>query len=107
MNPGDPILLRLQNSYATMCNGDWEHTYGVAITNIDNPGSSLKVELIDSYLYDVPFAEMKIERAEDDSVICKVADGVFKRTAASTIADSHNPDSVKWSPPFHRRAGPQ
>lgn len=78
MNGTDPILLRLQNWYAAMCNGDWEHTYGVAITNIDNPGWSLKVELIDSYLYDVPFAEIKAERAEDDWVICKVADGVFQ-----------------------------
>lgn len=78
MNPSDPILHRMQNWYAAMCNGDWEHTYGVAITNIDNPGWSLKVELIDSYLSNVPFAEMRIERAEDDWVICKVADGAFQ-----------------------------
>ncbi|HBU98859.1 MAG TPA: hypothetical protein DEF21_13285 [Thalassospira lucentensis] len=29
-----------------MRNDDWEHTYGIAIGNIDNPGWSLKVEFI-------------------------------------------------------------
>lgn len=78
MNPNDPILVRLQTWYAAMCNGDWEHTYGLQISNIDNPGWSLKVELIDTYLYDVTFPEVKIERTEDDWLICKVADGVFQ-----------------------------
>ena len=47
----DPNLLeRLPWWYTSMCNGDWEHTYGVFISNIDNPGWSLKVELKDTYL---------------------------------------------------------
>ena len=62
-----------------MCNGDWEHTYGVFITNIDNPGWSLKVELKDTYLYDVQFEEFKVQRDnEDDWVHCKVEAGSFQ-----------------------------
>lgn len=78
MNTDNSALLRLQSWYAEMCNGDWEHTYGVSIGNIDNPGWSLKVELTDTYLYDIPFAEIKIERTDDDWVICKVSAGVFQ-----------------------------
>jgi|SRR5690606_9298286 len=78
MASSDPVLARLQRWYALMCNGDWEHTYGIFISNIDNPGWSLKVELIDTYLYEVAFEEMKVERSEDDWLICKVVSGTFQ-----------------------------
>jgi hypothetical protein len=62
-----------------MCNNDWEHTYGVFISNIDNPGWTLKVELKDTYLYEIQFNELKIQRNdEDDWIICKVENGDFQ-----------------------------
>lgn len=36
-----------------MCNGDWEHTYGIKIDNIDNPGWRLEVDLSDTPLYGI------------------------------------------------------
>ena len=79
MDSGMNLLGRLQAWYASMCNDDWEHTYGVFISNIDNPGWSLKVELKDTYLYDVAFKEIKIQRSdEDDWVLCKIIDGDFQ-----------------------------
>ena len=73
------LIKRLQNWYASMCNDDWEHTYGVFISNIDNPGWSLKVELKDTYLYDVHFKELKVQRNDEDNwVICKVEEGNFQ-----------------------------
>jgi Immunity protein 53 len=78
MKSRDQVLDRLQQWYASMCNGDWEHTYGVFISNIDNPGWSFKVELVDTYLYDVTFDEVKIERADDDWILCKIVDGAFQ-----------------------------
>jgi Immunity protein 53 len=72
------LLARLQEWYLSMCNGDWEHTYGVSITNIDNPGWALKVELTDTYLYDVEFQTIKIQRENDDDwVFCKAESGEF------------------------------
>jgi hypothetical protein len=32
------ILPWLQGWYATQCDGDWEHEYGVSIETLDNPG---------------------------------------------------------------------
>lgn len=76
-NDLDP-LVRLQEWYLSMCNDDWEHTYGVSITNIDNPGWAVKVDLADTYLYDVEFPTVKIQREnEDDWVFCSVKDGQF------------------------------
>ena len=72
-------LERLQQWYASMCNGDREHTYGVFISNIDNPDWSLKVELKDTYLHDVEFKELKIQRTdENDRILCKVEKGNFQ-----------------------------
>jgi hypothetical protein len=73
------LLTRIQRWYAAMCNDDWEHTYGIVISNIDNPGWSLKVELKDTYLYDVEFKKIHIQREnEDDWVVCSVKDGEFQ-----------------------------
>jgi len=35
----------LTNWYLSQCNGDWEHSYGVKIDTLDNPGWSLKIDL--------------------------------------------------------------
>lgn len=39
---------RLQNWYVSQCNDDWEHTYGINIGTIDNPGWSLIIDLTDT-----------------------------------------------------------
>ena len=73
------LLTRLQNWYGSMCNGDWEHTYGVFINNVDNPGWRLKVEVIDTYLYKAPFDKVQVQREdEDDWIVCTAKDGEFK-----------------------------
>ncbi len=73
------LLAKIQSWYVAMCNDDWEHTYGIFISNIDNPGWSLKVELKDTYLYDVEFKKMHIQRDdENDWVTCSVKDGDFQ-----------------------------
>ncbi|GAB3954001.1 immunity 53 family protein [Streptomyces sparsus] len=38
-------LKRLQQWYACNCDGDWEHSYGIQIETIDNPGWMLTVDL--------------------------------------------------------------
>ena len=73
------LFAKLQAWYLAMCNDDWEHTYGIFISNIDNPGWSLKVELKDTYLYDVNFEKLHIQRDdENDWVTCNVKDGDFQ-----------------------------
>lgn len=36
--------------YRSECNGDWEHAYGIQIDTIDNPGWSLKIDLLETSL---------------------------------------------------------
>ncbi len=72
------VLTRLQTWYEANCNDDWEHTYGIEIGNIDNPGWSLKVDLKDSYLQEVDFQEYKYQKeSESDWIHCKKEDYKF------------------------------
>lgn len=41
MNP----FAQLQEWYQAQCNGDWEHTYGVSIGTLDNPGWTLEIDI--------------------------------------------------------------
>ncbi len=50
--------------YRRQCNDEWEHSYGVVIETIDNPGWSLKIDLADTPFEDVPFE--KLERNIED-----------------------------------------
>jgi hypothetical protein len=73
----DP-LERLERWYAAQCNGDWEHTYGLSIETVDNPGWSFKVELTDTYLSDRTFEEVHENHGNDQrEFLCRVKDRVF------------------------------
>lgn len=36
-------LIWLQSFYNRLCDGDWEHSFGVNLTTLDNPGWDLVV----------------------------------------------------------------
>jgi hypothetical protein len=38
----------LMGWYASQCNGDWEHHYGVEIGTLDNPGWTVTIDLEDT-----------------------------------------------------------
>lgn len=38
----------LSSWYRKECNGDWEHTYGISIQTLDNPGWSVRIDLLDT-----------------------------------------------------------
>ena len=72
------VLGRLERSYAAQCNGDWEHTYGVTLETLDNPGWYFKVELADTYLSDRAFDAIVEYRGDDKMEFrCAVKDRVF------------------------------
>lgn len=71
-------LERLQNWYASQCDGDWEHYQGVFIENIDNPGWMVTIDLIETELKDKSFETVQIERTENNWIICRVEEKKFK-----------------------------
>ncbi|WP_316814424.1 immunity 53 family protein [Pedobacter heparinus] len=55
----------LADWYKSECNGDWEHTYGIQIGTIDNPGWSLRVDLLETR-YEGKKMSMKVLNSDED-----------------------------------------
>ena len=64
--------------YQSHCNDDWEHTYGIKIDTLDNPGWSVFMDLAETDLEDITFDTVEIERSEEDWIHCRVIDQQFK-----------------------------
>ena len=71
-------LQELQRWYQSQCNGDWEHSYGVKIDTLDNPGWNVTIELADTELAGRPFIEVQRLEHETDWVHCRLRDGKFE-----------------------------
>ena len=72
------VLARLQNWYSSQCNGEWEHSHGVTIETIDNPGWTVEIDLKDTRWENVSFEDLDFERAPGDWVRCSKKDAHFK-----------------------------
>jgi len=71
-------LQRLQQWYKAQCNGDWEHSYGVKLDTLDNPGWRLEIDLIETSLQYKSFAEVKRDyKDETEWLTCFLRDGKF------------------------------
>lgn len=76
-------LAELQEWYVSQCNEDWEHTYGVSIGTLDNPGWSLKIALTETHLESVEFLEHSYgvgidgHASGNEWLICKKEEGEF------------------------------
>ncbi|MBA3426273.1 MAG: immunity 53 family protein [Rubrobacter sp.] len=73
------LLQGLQEWYLAQCAGDWEHSFGVTIGTLDNPGWTLSVDLTDTDLESEPFEELT-EDYEDKSgwMICRKTGAKFE-----------------------------
>lgn len=59
-------ISKLQKWYLNHCDGDWEHSYGIKIETLDNPGWSLEINLEGTELRDKPFSEFE-HRYDDET----------------------------------------
>ncbi len=76
-------LGELQTWYLSQCDGDWEHSYGISIGTLDNPGWSFVVDLADTDMDGRTFEPVERGvgadslRDDPDWLACKVADNRF------------------------------
>ncbi len=57
---------RLQEWYLSQCDNDWEHSYGIKIDTLDNPGWTVTIDLAGTKLEGLVSARQRIDRDEDD-----------------------------------------
>lgn len=58
----DDLIETLQNWYASQCDEVWEHSYGISIDTLDNPGWSVRIDGV-SHKKEM---NLKIDRDDDD-----------------------------------------
>lgn len=71
-------LDELQQWYLSNCDGDWEHTYGIEIGTLDNPGWRLEIDLAETVLETCSFEPREIDHTPNNWYHCKVESNVFK-----------------------------
>jgi hypothetical protein len=64
--------------FATECNGDWEHGYGIRISTLDKPGWSFRVSLIATELENKAFERTVTKRSQNDWLFCSIEKGHFE-----------------------------
>ena len=51
----ETTITRIQNWYKLNCNGDWEHSYGYSISNLDNPGWTVRIDIQETALRNLDY----------------------------------------------------
>ena len=64
--------------YSVHCDGDWEHSYGVKIDTLDNPGWTVRIDLTDTELDGAPFERSETHRSEDDWLVAWIENGQWQ-----------------------------
>ena len=96
-------LTQLQHWYLDQCDEDWEHSYGVRIDTLDNPGWRLEIDLADTDLLERPFEPIHYGMFEDaetsgiEWIHCKVEGGKFMATGGPLKLEEIIYVFLKWA----------
>ena len=60
-------LQRLSHWYQAQCDGVWEHSFGVKVDTLDNPGWTVSIDLAGTALADGSFPEVKVGESDSES----------------------------------------
>lgn len=71
-------MLRLQQWYQNECNGDWEHSFGIAIETLDNPGWLVSIDLEETPWAGTVIPLVRRDKSDSDWVQYEFADTKFK-----------------------------
>ena len=66
------VIKKIQDWYKSNCDGEWEHSYGVHITTLDNPGWHADINLKGTRLEGKKFKEIDIDKGDNDWINCRV-----------------------------------
>lgn len=70
-------LIWVQSWYQSNCNGDWEHSYGIRVDTLDNPGWSVTIDLKGTDLEHEAMQPTSRDDGPDDWIRLEVKDYKF------------------------------
>lgn len=68
----------IQKWFSEQCDGVWEHSFGISIETLDNPGWRVKIDLAGTPLENLKMEKLSADRGEDDWVFCTIRDQKFE-----------------------------
>jgi hypothetical protein len=96
VDPGT-ALSRLQRWYSAQCDGDWEHSMGVRIETLDNPGWMVNIHLTGTPLEAAEFPEVRKIDGEREWLDCRVAGGEFRGAGGPHMLGAIIEIFVRWA----------
>lgn len=90
-------LQELQNWYQSHCDGDWEHSNGVRIGNVDNPGWSVTIDLAETDLAGRDFPEIRCLEHESEWLLCRVVNDKFEGAGGPFMLEIILRTFLDWS----------
>ena len=78
------ILDWIQKWYTSQCNQDWEHSYGIRIDTLDNPGWQVTIDLNETNLQTLVIPYKLVENSENDWYSVEVKDFKFNANGDPT-----------------------
>ena|SRR5947209_2640018 len=72
------VLAEIQKWYASNCDAEWEHDFGVKIETLDNPGWGVTVDLEETNLEGKEFKRIKDQTSEESWIECYVDGSKFQ-----------------------------
>jgi hypothetical protein len=86
----------LERWYASQWNGDWEHSYGIRVDTLDNPGWSVKIDLRDTRKQDGVLERKRIDRSEKDWIQCWAEKQQFRIACGPLNLSEAGEMFVRW-----------
>jgi len=74
----EDIVQWIENWFLSQCNGDWEHSEGIRIETLDNPGWHIRINLEGTNLQEIEYNSGLIEKNENDWYCITVKDGIYE-----------------------------
>lgn len=68
----------IQEWYASQCDGRWEHSYGIKIDTLDNPGWRVEIDIAETDIKDKYFEAVNKDISDVDWIICRIQNGKFE-----------------------------
>jgi hypothetical protein len=72
------VLAELQAWFVAHCNDEWEHSDGVSITSLDNPGWSIEIQLGETEVATRSFPRREAHRSSEDWIVCWQDETIFR-----------------------------
>jgi len=72
------LLKLIENWFLSQCDGGWEHSYGIKIESLDNPGWSIVIDIAETVLQGITIPYKLVEKSENDWFGIKIEKDVFE-----------------------------